>query len=377
MQSVSQSESADERDEGAEILANVAAVFNNAGEDNIVVRVVQVDEKGTADLFDVEPDSVLDIFDRVRREFGTGKYQVVTFKNGRFAGRHTFRVKVPANWRAPRPAEETRPSVDPGFAAILQRMDERAERNERLVMGLLERLAHSQPVQPAPDPFALTERVLSLVTTITQATGASKGDGALDLILKGVELRDKLAGEGEGGDSIVGMIREVLPTGLEILGKVATARTAPTAQTTAVLASPPQPVPAANPLLELLLASAAANGDPEIYAGMIEEKTPEAMLEQILAQPDPVAAFAQATAEPRILQHRVWFQEVVDFLREPGDDELAMPAEGVKPGADGIRASAKPNGVARPSAASAAGRGGPRNRNPRNPEADAKGGSRR
>ncbi|MGH6877408.1 MAG: hypothetical protein ACREHV_08535, partial [Rhizomicrobium sp.] len=70
---------------GDEILANVAAVFNNAGDDNIVVRVVQCDEKGTADLFDVDPDDVLDIFERVRREFGSGKYQVVTYRNGKFA----------------------------------------------------------------------------------------------------------------------------------------------------------------------------------------------------------------------------------------------------------------------------------------------------
>jgi hypothetical protein len=74
-----------------------------------------------------------------------------------------------------------------------------------------------------------------------------------------------------------------------------------------------------------LVGKAAAGADPGLYADLVLDNVPEAMLRQVLAG-DPVAMLAKL--DPRVTEHAEWFRELGALLTG------ALRADDVGPGTD-------------------------------------------
>ncbi len=173
--------------------------------------------------------------------------------------------------------------------------------------------------------------------------GEAKGDGPVEMLLRGITLGKELGGEGGGeGDwlSLAGKgldalkpilanlpSRAATPIPPQIIGPPATL---PPGAPPAAAAPPPgngaapQPKPqarVANPMLrqlnwlnaqvKVLLYQAVKAGNPALYAALIAENLPPfitaADLRARLDQPDAIKQLAQLDA--RVLQHAEWFEQ--------------------------------------------------------------------
>lgn len=148
--------------------------------------------------------------------------------------------------------------------------------------------------------------------------------------------REMNPGGDEGGMGVFSrLIDKFAPAFMEALQKGNAAApttpvlTAPVAQPAASAAAQPagedEAVLKLKMGLSFLVMQAEADNDPETYAGVVIDNVPPESLAGLAAMPDPIAHLA--TFEPKILQHREWFAELMGAVKE----ELAAGANGADP----------------------------------------------
>jgi hypothetical protein len=313
----------------------------DAGDDSVTwdVRYYKLDKSaGNAEeyMFSVLPPEMDGVMDRIRDTEGTGAYRMRAYRkigtrNAIFK-QHDFRVRAPA--KPPAPVE--RPSE---LGAILAAMKEQAERNERLLRDLMTaRQPEPQQRNPLDDLEKLTTVMKNLMPT-APAVAVQAPQDLTGVFVKGVEFAEKIVGDRAGGGDdgdigIWGMAKEVIKN-LPALAAVAQAQqprrpAVPARQPQVRTAIPPAtanlpPAPAQQPqvndaqaemreALQYLVTRAERGSDAMFYADWITENMEAETLRMIVNQSDPFALAAML--EPRVAQHRQWFDVFIAELRE-------------------------------------------------------------
>lgn len=331
-----------------EIENNILAAFDAADENvSFDIRVYQLEKGDEQYLFSVDPSELSGIMDRLRDTIGTGRYRTRVYKIvGKRKG--VFRAFDYSIKAAPKPyqAPERQSEMSTVLAAI-------AAQNEK-TMGLLERLAErqQQPFQAAPqpiNPFSLMTEMATAMGAMMTALRPSEGTSTTDLIIKGVELRDKLAnsGGGGGGDddgeiSLTGLVKAALqsPVVQQIVENVVTQAKQPQPAPVQVNSNPAQTqikqpsIIGADPQTEAYIkrelaylnGRAAQGKDAGFYADFVFDNWPRELITYFIAQPNGLQLINNFM--PETLPNAAWFNKLIEELRKLVNNTSGQTATG-------------------------------------------------
>lgn len=322
-------------------------------------------------VFKCTPDAFS--LDVLRDKYNGGEFQLFITKNGQLWKNKTVFVEPPQTR-----AEPTPPAVPDGLALLREDMRKQAE----MMTNVLKTLAAPPP---APRPLLEGVNLMELV----QSAGALLAmlrppapppssvpvESSINLLMKGFELAREMKADagGDGDTSLLGIVKELVKS--PMLGAAIQAAAAAVPQQPqmrpvqpriparapappAATATPPTP-PAApaqpsfagetvHPMMKMylgqLVAKAAEQSDPGIYADLILDNLDEASI-QLLLNAQPTAVDALAQHDPRVLEHREWFEELANILAEAlaPDEGPAVPlAPSINAGEDNAAGSSAP-----------------------------------
>jgi hypothetical protein len=321
----------------ADALSAMLAELADGGEGSTVTVYRELKGQKPGYLFRTSPEGFS--LDKLRDDYNGGDFRLYITRNG-VLYRNTLVTVEPPIQRAALPAQ----SVD--MAAAVR--DAVAPLADAVARSLAPRPSLFD-MQRLPEIITATAGAItalrSLIPTPAQAAPAQRERGELDSFLKAFKLAQELQGKGSGDDgdvSLMGMIRELIrsPVVLQaVTGALAQAKPAatprapmPPAQAALPGAAPVAAAPAAAPAVDagvaqqvdMLCEKADADADPAIYAALIVDNAPRALIEAWLAPDDPVAALAEQW--PQIAERREWFLELADALRQELQEVYPAPS---------------------------------------------------
>lgn len=295
--------------------------------------------------------------DDLRDKFGGGEFRVYITRGGEPWRNRRVIVEQKAGGM---PSEiEAKPSAVDALAAVMR---EGFARQAEIMATLARPAPSSSSMFSGMDLPAVITAAAAAITALrpppapAPAPVADSGrsvDRAMDMLMKGIELAQTMGGGGGGGDdpSLMALLRDFVKSPMLAQAVSSTLRPAVAApsfqparpvapmQSQPAVAAPVVPVAQeetamVNPLiahyLGALVGFAAEGSDPTLYADLILDRLPDETLRGLLdAKPDPVTVLAGIN--PKVLQHRDWFVELVETIRAAlGSDSAqngASPAE--------------------------------------------------
>jgi hypothetical protein len=283
------------------------------------------------------------LFEMIRQDYGGGVYRVhVRDRSGLIANR---RVEI-AERRERKPED---------FGTVL--LGAIKEQGAQLAEAI-------KAMAPRPAEQPSEEQLLQRLKLYRDVFAPAKG-GAVDtaellkLFREGLQLGRSI--DTGGGVDPSQMIVEGLRTIRPLLAMAQQPARAVQTNPAPGGASPAAPAPAAptdptaspsavgsavRALMGMAIAAAERDSDPELYAHLLLDQFPAAELRQLLAMPDPVALLADF--DPRVAQHRDWFADLADALRELLADDDAQLSGRPADGQGGSAAHAAHDGGAHP-----------------------------
>lgn len=319
-------------DEGA--LQGILAEFDKTDADTNweikVYRVTGSARNGATEpfLFYAQP-SDFPILEKLRDEWGGGKFRIRVYRNKVLAKRFEFDVEKKPEPKVIAPAQSD-------LTAILAAM----ERNNERMIAAIQANRQPQIIQPAQtDPFEMMTRMASAFSGIIAVMQPAQGKSASDLLLAGVELANKLQ-SGDKETNMMDVVKEAfaaLPALQQMadaqraLPPVAPARIPPPATRAAPVQVKPQQTQVITPeqqateqmrgMLLYLLPKAKKNSDAGFWADYLVEEWGLEMVAAVIAQPNLMIGL-QALV-PEIVPVTPWFQSLLDELTKLVNDARA------------------------------------------------------
>lgn len=304
--------------------------------------------------------------DRLSEEWGGGRYRIsLRNSEGHFVRSAILVVAGKPKHKAD-PAQPA-PSVVQAAAPATPPVDtagivSAVTNSMKPTIDMLSRLVEALITRPAPvaekGPDILT--VLEKAKTIFGKSGGE--DGGMKTLLQGIELGQKLAGEGGGGESnMADVFLEGFKTIKTAAAAAATRRPAPAARIAApqaaaappgVTASPVQAPPATDEekqgqwlkaQIAFLLKQARAGKNASLYAELFADQLPPYLPPETVLQhlQDDGAVENLSLLVPEVAQHATWFEEfrkeALKFLggaTDEGGGGAVIDAGGDIPGGD-------------------------------------------
>jgi hypothetical protein len=293
---------------------------------------------------------------RIQEEFGGGKYQIRGKRSdGTFAGQRTITI-VDRGKRESIGADQIGAMIekskregsgsDSMMLQFMAMMQAQQKASTDILIAMMNKPVPVPP--PGPDPLAMIAALQSILAPAKSADGGA--EAAVSMLLKGVSLGEKIAGN--GGDGMSGLLGQGLETAkaaFEAARAAPQPQAAPQAQPQPAVAAPqpqaapqaqPQPAVAA-PSLEdqksawfaatcrWLLALAAKAKAPHIYAPVfIDNLPPFVTEEEILAQFDsPEAVNLLMQFEPLLKPYGAWLEAFRCEVLAMYSEDLVEPAQ--------------------------------------------------
>ena len=304
--------------------------------------------------------------DRIREEYGAGKYRIrgLNEKNRFIGGKnvaltHTVKKVEPVVQKS----HDT-----PSFTDMIALMNQSSQRQMDMMMMMQKSqtdmlaaiLGSGRANAPAYDPNAAQANMIAMMGVMKDLFKPSE-TGAVDMLMKGLELGRELGGGEGGGMDWMTLAAKGLDTIKPALEAQAAApvRANPRPQPRQLVQPQPQPArlpsaPAPEPVkppetaqpkpetednmnlqlvmwvknqVKLLAYQAKRDSDPELYATVfLDNLPPEVTEEQILANFSPADALEKLSlVAPEVIEHKAWFERfrtsVIEMLTEQPEDE--------------------------------------------------------
>lgn len=338
-------ELAEEAEESA--LDGLLAEFQGA--DNVSVNVYrQGDGKNMSFLFKTSPEEMTggDIMERCRDKFGTGDYRMHVRQGRRIVSNRPFSVEAP---KAPT-VETVHQNSNADIIAVIQSQNQQmALLFQSTMAAMAEAFKGSQNQQPAVDPVAMQASVIQGLAAMKEIAGGDKKEpGAVEMLIKGIELSQSLAPKTGETNTM-----DILAKGLDMFPLLAKAGEPkspmipgqghtnppvglPGHEPVHALKGPPQqpiteqPNPApenapkqteeenamflaqAKANLAFLCAQAQNNRDPELYAELILDQMGAEKVLEFIGHDDALDQLAKL--EPGVNIYKGWFLALKDAI---------------------------------------------------------------
>ncbi len=295
------------------------------------IKVYRVEPNGKelTYLFQIVGESIEGLSDRLRDQYGSGKYMVRVYKNSKLHKAPVMKVEAAKN----APAPQINPQGD-ALVALVQQLGASQQ-------ALLQQVASLKATPPAApmDAIGMFTGMAAMMEAMRKFMPApAPAESPMKLITE-----------------VIGMAKELSDTGREkgmfdivsdALNSPLFARAVESAQqpqAPQIQQRPPRPqIPAApagtqppaapapaapaqnedeakfSALLEMLITRAASNSDVALYADLLEDMIDRPTLDGLLGLPDPVGTLIQYN--PKVATYRVWFVSLIEALTDGGDE---------------------------------------------------------
>ncbi|HJX19119.1 MAG TPA: hypothetical protein VJ437_13130 [Acidiferrobacterales bacterium] len=259
----------------------------------------------------------------LQERFGGGEYAVTVFDSARrYVKRSTVAVAQPLR----PPAAEAPPSA---IEKLVEAMQASMKQQQDMLAALVTR--SQAPAIAAADPQEMRRGILQDLALMKQLVGGGEGqqlgpDKILEVLRTGMQIAKDAAAGGEVD------VMTVLGKAVDVLGEpfadLLRARAVLPAASSGQMDPRRLPVAGAAPAMvkpkqggsmnmqqavAFLVSKAAAGADPGLYADLVLDNVPEAMLRPVLAG-DVVATLSQI--DPRVANHAQWFRDLGAMLSE-------------------------------------------------------------
>lgn len=309
-----------------DLLAGVVSELGESGGGTVKVERVRDGKRlEYVDEFDAAAFSLK----ALQQQFGGGEYRV-TVKNskGRYVKSGNVAIAQPRQVSAP--AATAPDGLDRLASAI-------SKQGEVLAMLLLRQ---QQPAAPAQDQSAARNQLLQDMVLMKQLLGGQQlgPERIIELMKTGMELARESNSDGgidwsralEKGIEVFGTpLAAMLESRPAPRASPALARSPATAMPAAVQRPPQQEV---KPVLSgiskwigFLVERAASNSPPELYAELIVDNVPDAIVRQYLGGGPDQAVERLAELDGRVREHLDWFKRLGSAVAE-FEDDAADPA---------------------------------------------------
>lgn len=333
------------------------------GAENVSVNVYrQGDGKNMSFLFKTTPEEMTggDIMERCRDKFGTGDYRMHVRQGRRIVANKPYSVEAPKE-----PAEIIAPQNNNSdiIALIQSQNTQMATLFQSTMQAMAEAIKGSHAAQPAVDPVAMQQSMIQGIAAMKQiADGDKKEPGAVEMLVKGIELAKDLAPKSGETNTM-----DLLSKGLEMFPMLAKAGeitghtnppvSLPGHEPVHALKGPPQqppnPAPGNTPATEddtkrkeqeaffmqakanlaFLCNQAQNNRDPELYAELILDQMGAEKVVEFIGHEDALDQLTKL--EPTVGVYKGWFLALRDAIlvltapeqeSEPVHDDNELPS---------------------------------------------------
>lgn len=326
--------------------------------------------------FPVDRFNFEELCEYIRTNYGGGLYRLIGTKKGTKGSAFNRLIEIAEPLKQKATDGQAPQSLGGIVDVVTNLIAAQEDRTERLLQRL--GIGATPAVVAAPDPFAMLEKTLGLVSTMMGAMNAGRpaGGGFVEELEKHAKIADMLGSLGGGGgdraesnfydlagktlETIGPMVKAALPTIMANAQRPAAPRGRVINQPPAGMQPPagrPQNTPTQKPAtpqgqqgktmdfaqqVNLLLAQARAGTDPESLADTILQMTPETRIEELRAFiSDPALVEKMAAVNPEVRNYADFFGKlkihVLQMLAEEETGEgLDAPTEEVDDTAAGL-----------------------------------------
>lgn len=304
-------------------------------------------------LFNVTPDELDALPDRLRDERGSGHYRVRVYRK---AGEErqvlfkTYDLRVEADQKPAQAKTE--------MSAVLEAFSRMSERMETLITRIVQPLP--MPVaSPVADPISAVTQIVAAMKGLNEMMGPPRNPtmDVANAMMKGFEIASAIAsksaelGPREAGETNwLDIIKEFLKSGglaamVQNPGGQPPPAIPPRVAPPAQVQPPPSQVPPIRPQTQSneqqivaniragilsLIPNAARGSNPELYAEWILDNWPREVTMGVLQQPNAMALLQQLV--PEAAPYAPWFEKAIAAMREMVNDGGAT-APGTQPNA--------------------------------------------
>lgn len=327
-------------------LSKVSSEFDKDENDvNFKIKLHRVlEKKGEREwLFDILP-SELPVMDRVRDEYGGGRYEASMFKNGKLFRKFNFNIATPrTNYVPPVKSNNDLNSI---VAMLMQQQKDQMNEFKELILQVAKPAAPSNQMDIVGIMTAMAGMFKVFQGMMPQPVNNGNG---IELLIKGMEvMKDVQGGNGETG--LLDVVKELVKSPLieNILQQKVL--TAPTAATPAAApriagpapASPGAPSISATPKTEdenmirqkfiagqinQLVMLAKQNKDPDLYAEVVLDNLPafvsENDIKQVLANENIIEDMSKIN--PEVKNYEQWFLAFKNSVNQILNGETGEP----------------------------------------------------
>lgn len=353
----------------ATVFEEIQAALGATPDDDwqIAVRRVQLNGKkgGTEPfLFNIEPEDLWGLEERLRDEVGTGTYRIVISHDRKFFKKMTISVEAPFKPAAP--------ATD--MTAILAAIDAANKRTMDVFEARFVQLA--QPAPPAVDPLAMLDKVMSIVGNMVKTTAPAPppvddSKSAIAMFTKGIEMASKFAPGGGGETTFLDLFRDAMKSPIveNILGNMTqknvnaygaqpgnngydqAQQTAAPPFVSRLISAAKQPILSVPPVLppnpetlppdqlqklmsdqiDYLITRAINGSDPSLYAETMLDNMPQPMINYMMQNPNTLAELQ--AVNPKIANHIPWFTDLLAAMREmvQSSPQTEAPPDAARP----------------------------------------------
>ena len=339
-----QSKSEDITELQGDIDAELNSITSEFGKDknevDFKIKLMRVlERKGEREwLFDILP-SELPVMDRVKEEYGGGKYEASVFKNGKLYRKFNFNIATPRqNFVMPKS-----PTTD-----ITQLIAIMNAQEEKRFAQLKELLVNRVPATPTIDPMQMMGSMVAMMVqmkNLMPAPVVHDNNNQIEFLLKGLEIARDFGGSGSnggGGEStMMDVVRDLIKSPLlgSAISAVAT-QAQPIVnkpvENNLRLDSPKQNIsnqdntggqkvnPFISSYLNMLVKKAAQDADTGLYAEYILDNMPENLVREYIVRDDLLDFLA--TINPDAKNYHPWFlklkNDIIELLLSADDEPL-------------------------------------------------------
>jgi len=334
--------------------AQLSEIFEQFGGDNADVQfkinIYRVQE-GRGELgycFSCVP-SELPILDRIRDDYGPGKYEIRVYETTDRTRLKKRRKLVIEKMTKKAPVQNNTQEL----SAVLQAMAESQQRQMEQFKELILMQRPAAPQTAAPDNGQMLTQMIQSMAALQGLMPKPPENNSMDMFLKGVELMKDYAGDSGGGekglpDVLITMAKEFGGPLLDMtkqLSAISGPPANPAISAPAQTLNAPEPVKIAPPMTETpedegmfmfkmqlnsLVARATHNADPALWADVIMESMPPDQIKAFLGRPD-LREFLMSI-NPEVQNVWPWFERLRDevlagLTESPSGDDTVSAAE--------------------------------------------------
>lgn len=328
-------------------LSDVTSEFGkDENEVNFKIKLHRVlEKKGEREwLFDIVP-SELPVMDRIRDEYGGGKYEASLYKNGRLFRKFHWSIASPRTNYIP-PNKNNTLDMASVMNAMLAQQKEQFNQFKELMLQVA-RPAQTSTFNPMDMMTGLMAAMVQMKAFLSPPSNNS-GDGAekyISALTKGIELAKDLGGGGDKETNLLDVIRDLVKS--PVFEKVIESSSSVVASVPQIPVNQPIKIPQSEninqpgnvndmnfiekkfiePQLNNLVKLAKSGKNPELYAEVLLDNLPPQINEEIinkyLTNENIIEDLSKIN--PEVKNHSEWFLAFKDAIKELISSENQEP----------------------------------------------------